>query len=220
VDTAAGGGSAVHPRTGSLFAPRRFPLQDAEETEHLTTAQPPHSHTTSPGLEPSELLRNVTPGPEHIPLLPKTVAADMRSTARMPSQAAAAPRPAGSPADAVDAPSWRSSAEPAGSPLVEDADVHFTVAAPAHAHGKAGDAFQPVVTSARTSEAGASAAESRDTPRQRQTPRAAQQPDDIQIHIGRIEVIAVPPPAPRAPKAPDRSPSLDAYLSRRHGRSR
>jgi hypothetical protein len=39
--------------------------------------------------------------------------------------------------------------------------------------------------------------------------------DDIQIHIGRIEVTAVPPPVPRAPKSPDRTPSLDAYLNRR-----
>lgn len=39
--------------------------------------------------------------------------------------------------------------------------------------------------------------------------------DDIQIHIGRIEVTAVHPPAPRAPKSPDRTLSLDAYLNRR-----
>lgn len=39
--------------------------------------------------------------------------------------------------------------------------------------------------------------------------------DDIQIHIGRIEVTAVHAPAPRAPKLPDRSLSLDAYLKRR-----
>jgi hypothetical protein len=39
--------------------------------------------------------------------------------------------------------------------------------------------------------------------------------DDIQIHIGRIEVTAVSPPAPRAPKSPDRTLSLDAYLNRR-----
>jgi hypothetical protein len=39
--------------------------------------------------------------------------------------------------------------------------------------------------------------------------------DDIEIHIGRIEVTAVHPPAPRTSKTPDRSPSLDAYLNRR-----
>ncbi len=39
--------------------------------------------------------------------------------------------------------------------------------------------------------------------------------DDIEIHIGRIEVTAVHPPAPRTPKTPDRGPSLDAYLNRR-----
>jgi hypothetical protein len=39
--------------------------------------------------------------------------------------------------------------------------------------------------------------------------------DDIQIHIGRIEVTAVHPPAPRTAKTPDRGPSLDAYLNRR-----
>lgn len=39
--------------------------------------------------------------------------------------------------------------------------------------------------------------------------------DDIQIHIGRIEVTAVHPPAPRSAKTPDRGPSLDAYLNRR-----
>jgi hypothetical protein len=43
--------------------------------------------------------------------------------------------------------------------------------------------------------------------------------DEIQIHIGRIEVIAAPPPAPRAAPAPARkSMSLDDYLSRRDGR--
>lgn len=39
--------------------------------------------------------------------------------------------------------------------------------------------------------------------------------DDIEIHIGRIEVTAVHPPAPRTSKTPDRGPSLDAYLNRR-----
>jgi hypothetical protein len=51
-------------------------------------------------------------------------------------------------------------------------------------------------------------------------PSAQQQADDIQIHIGRIEVVAIPQPAPRPAPAPTRKGlSLDEYLSRRNGRS-
>jgi hypothetical protein len=44
---------------------------------------------------------------------------------------------------------------------------------------------------------------------------------DVEVHIGRIEVVAVQPPAPRAP-APrqSRTTSLDDYLSSRSGRNR
>jgi hypothetical protein len=47
------------------------------------------------------------------------------------------------------------------------------------------------------------------------------EPDEIQIHIGRIEVVAVPPPvAPPASPRPRRgAPSLDEYLRRRNGRA-
>jgi len=50
-------------------------------------------------------------------------------------------------------------------------------------------------------------------------PRADRE-NDIEIHIGRIEVTAVPPPAPRAVKPPDKELSLEAYLKRREGRPR
>jgi hypothetical protein len=73
---------------------------------------------------------------------------------------------------------------------------------------------------ARMFETAARATKPTDMPRQRHAARAPQQADDIQIHIGRIEVTAVPPAAPRAPKAPHEGLSLDAYLNRRAGRAR
>ena len=46
------------------------------------------------------------------------------------------------------------------------------------------------------------------------------QADEIQIHIGRVEVIAMHPPAPRAVPAPVRkSQSLDEYLRGSNGRA-
>jgi hypothetical protein len=47
----------------------------------------------------------------------------------------------------------------------------------------------------------------------------AQEPGEVQIHIGRIEVTAVaPPPVLRVPKA-SKTPSLDEYLQRRHAKN-
>jgi hypothetical protein len=43
--------------------------------------------------------------------------------------------------------------------------------------------------------------------------------DEIEIHIGRIEVTAIHPPPPARPKARDKEISLDAYLKRRDGRA-
>jgi hypothetical protein len=49
---------------------------------------------------------------------------------------------------------------------------------------------------------------------------AGGEPDEIQIHIGRIEVTAVPQsPVPRAAKPAPKSVSLDEYLKRRDGRA-
>jgi hypothetical protein len=46
------------------------------------------------------------------------------------------------------------------------------------------------------------------------------EPDEIQIHIGRVEVLAVPQTqTPVIPRTPRKAPSLDDYLRRRDGRS-
>jgi hypothetical protein len=57
------------------------------------------------------------------------------------------------------------------------------------------------------------------SPSQRPEP-SVREPDEIQIHIGRIEVTAMPPAAPRAAAANPRrgAPSLDEYLRRRDRR--
>lgn len=50
--------------------------------------------------------------------------------------------------------------------------------------------------------------------------RGKNEPDEIQIHIGRIEVSAISPaPSPIAAKAPRKSSSLDDYLRRRDRRT-
>jgi hypothetical protein len=60
----------------------------------------------------------------------------------------------------------------------------------------------------------------RDSPPARRRPPGPE-PGDIQIHIGRIEVMAAPPAAPRPAAAPVRhAMSLDEYLKRRNGGSR
>jgi hypothetical protein len=46
-----------------------------------------------------------------------------------------------------------------------------------------------------------------------------QRTDEIQIHIGRIEVTAIHPPAPAVPKERKKEISLNDYLKRRNGRA-
>ena len=64
-------------------------------------------------------------------------------------------------------------------------------------------------------------AERKENIRSQNRPAARQEPDEIQIHIGRIEVVVVPPAAvaSASPKPKRETPSLDEYLRRRPGRS-
>ena len=194
VDTAAGRGDAVHPRTGSIFSPRLeerpAPLQRGEETEHVMLAQPPPDpHATPPELERPEPSRGVRLRSDHAPLLPKSVAPDRAATADAPPFVPAVSDPGGTPEDPFDDRSSRRVAEPERRPVTAEADVHVTVPAPAS--GRAVDPFRPVMKPTRMSDAVVSAAGPGDRPRPRNGAQAAQQPDDIQIHIGRIEVLAV-----------------------------
>jgi hypothetical protein len=219
VDTAAGRADSVHPRTGSIFSPReeerRGPLQGWDETEQTTLAHPqPHQHAAPLPLESSEPPRGVTPRSGHAPLLPRSTAPDSHAAAHASPYSIARHDPAGDPVDPLDDRSSDSGAERRTRPVTDNGDVYVTLPAPESR--RAGDTFRPVMKPPRASEAIVVAPGAR----QPYGAQGAQQADDIQIHIGRIEVLAVPPPAPRAPKAPDRSLSLDAYLNRRDGRAK
>jgi hypothetical protein len=89
----------------------------------------------------------------------------------------------------------------------------YTPVVTAEAVIKSGNAVEPAVSSSRT------AAHKRDAHIERNSAAINRQADEIQIHIGRIEVTAVHPPPPKAPKMRDKEISLDAYLKRRDGRA-
>jgi hypothetical protein len=228
VDSAAGRARAVHPRTGSIFSPRveerHAPLQNWEETEQAATPHPTRDpQAAQPELpavhSPANLAsRSVPPEFEHTPLLPAPVSPTPRASA--PSLLAAVPG-SSAPADApLDARTPETASEPARHPFAADTDEHRDATSPAAA--RSADAFRPLLTPPRAFAADISAVEPRERPRPRQATHAAQPHDDIQIHIGRIDVVAVPPSAqaPRAPKAADSGLSLDAYLNRRNERAR
>jgi hypothetical protein len=220
VDTAAGRGDAVHPRTGSIFSPRPeerpAPLQGWEESDYVTLAQRPlyPPQTTLHQREPLA----VEPGSGHAPLLPKSDTPDRRAASDAPPFVPAMSDPVGRPDDLFGGRSSQPAAAAQRPLLTAEAEVHVTVPAPAS--GRAVDPFRAVIQPAPLADAVVNATGVADWPRPRHGAQAAPQPDDIQIHIGRIEVLAVPPPAPRAPKAPDRSLSLEAYLNRRGGGTR
>jgi hypothetical protein len=79
---------------------------------------------------------------------------------------------------------------------------------------------QPVQPASGLRSAAKIAAGRRLAQQQQARERAEQHGDEIQIHIGRIEVIAMPPPAPRPIPVPVRkSQTLDEYLRRGSGRA-
>jgi hypothetical protein len=91
----------------------------------------------------------------------------------------------------------------------------FFALMPDRVAGTAPGDIAPVVSSVRSRKADADEAHDRS---HRLRP-AAREADEINIHIGRIEVTAAAPAAARAPAAPPRkSPSLDDFLKRRPGR--
>lgn len=217
----------IHPRMGSLFAPYRSepdpPSEWFEQAETVTT-HPARSNASTTG-EPAETVEHpARSDSSQSPLRPGAADEPPRIIESVPH--ADAPQPAGEKAQqdtleqAVQAP--RRLAAPQAQRAVpgsrREADVqdYVPLIRPqrSEAHSTRPETPQFPAEAPGMGEASADVtAEGRPT-------RAEREPDEIQIHIGRIEVTAVQPPAPRAPTPPDRAISLDAYLERRHGRAR
>jgi len=217
VRTAAGSGGSVHPRTGSVYAPRReetpTALHASTDTEQAPSdASPPH--VGSVDSESPELAERAAQQSVHAPLLRPWPGPHVRPVAAVSPVRTAR---------GDDEQLGVADEEPPSSPEAPPHRTATVVRVPSLVTRVADDLFGPPAAAGVAAEARMRSARAAPAPRERHassTPAAARQPDDIQIHIGRIEVIAVPPAAPRVTKAPDRSPSLDAYLNRRDGRSR
>ena len=215
VSTAAGRGESLHPRTGSIYS---GPWEEtdypsvSEETETTAVSQPrAESHEPLQEIEPSEQKRSIAARALYVPLFAKPIA-----IARPPEEAPL-------PAPATPRLHARSEAlRIEGAP--ESPRRGVTPAAevePEAPEARAVDgAFLSSLRPGRVHESRANVAASSAARQGRHAGPVERQPDEIQIHIGRIEVTAMLPPVPRGPKASDRGLSLDAYLNRRNGRAK
>lgn len=204
---------SLRPRTGSIFSPHReetnAPLQAWEETDTVAAAQSQGEATSSELEQPAPA--PVKPKSEHVPILPNTVA-PARSTEQEAPRLPAVLRPERRSV----APRVGRAAEPSRSALAPAS----TVDVDSPEGSVADDGFRALMRPDGLSRADLAVVEPRQPPQERHTSRSERQADEIQIHIGRIEVTAVSRAVAPAPKVHDRSLSLDAYLNRRDGRPR
>lgn len=225
VQTVAHPHETVHPRTGSLFAPYRSesesPTELWEQAE-MVTAHPAHSESSTI-IEPAETPRpparsdysqsplfpgNLTKPPLMAQLVQRADVSPPATNGALDTfeHAVDLPqRPVASKARRAVPDSRRDAGVQSYTPLIEP-------------QGSRANSTPPETTQLST-EAGGTREAGANVPLGRPN-RAGREPDEIQIHIGRIEVTAVQAPAPRAPRAPDTGISLDAYLERRNGRAR
>lgn len=202
VHTASRPAATVHPFTGSMFAAAREKAPDSLASEEFVSAAKPLTPAAGPipqsGTKPDSP-RSPAASMEYRPIAPVSVTrVEARLTTADSAGVRGEPAVAPAPSAALLAGSELESGEPRTmlgrifTPLLDD-DV----------------AAEPVVAIPVAS------ASRHDFHATRGPDALQRESEDIQIHIGRIEVTAMQPPAPRAPKSPDRGPSLDAYLKRR-----
>jgi hypothetical protein len=203
VQTAAYPVETVHPFAGSIYASRSDNESRGFQSEESVIAVPSPSTLAAETSKqrnvsaPYPRQRDKAPTPEYHPIAPVS---------------ASTPAPSEGDTDAMQ--SWQEQIVETPQP----ATVQANAESPASVFHRT--EFHPLVPQEVL------AAEPRLTPaslraeahasHEIRRPAAIERAnDDIQIHIGRIEVTAVHPPAPRTAKTSDRSMSLDAYLNRR-----
>ena len=209
----------VHPRTGSLFAPYRSAPDSRSELfgqAEAVTTHPERAESSTTG--------------EHAGIERRTARSDYLQPPLRPRTANEPPRvfesPAGNEArhdtleHALQAPRRfvDSQAQRAVPDSRSDAGVQ-TYEPLIQPRRSAANSTSPETPKVST-EANSMRKARVNLPAEGRPTRAIREPDEIQIHIGRIEVTAVQPPASRAPRVPDKAISLDAYLERLNGRAR
>jgi hypothetical protein len=204
VQTAAKPVQSVHPFVGSIFASSHDDQQRGIESEEFAAARPAINRPASPTLPPQTVAQQNAqsggvPLREYHPIAPVSVVTPLQTESEaalifQQEQFAQWPRPS--------ANTEETEVERLSSPVTPQTEFHPLMSQ------------EPFVAEPDLTHAPFQA-KTRASGDNRRSVAGERTNDDIQIHIGRIEVTAVHPPAPSTAKTPDRGPSLDAYLNRR-----
>ena len=214
--------SGIHPLVGSIYAGRAFAdaprdataVAGLHEEERWTTSRQPVGEQRDAGIEPdaSLLLESATSEVAQRGSEPPANAA-ARGEGRIDAQRAPfRPLLAAAEAESDESSRYDSAADGERQTLSGDG-LEREDSAPESGFG----ALLPRESRSPLSVSGVRRAKSEAF--QHSAP-AEREPDRVEIHIGRIEVTAVPQEAPRpAPTRPRKSLDLGEYLKRRDGRT-
>lgn len=231
--TAANPAGSVHPLTSSAFArgyqgDSRF-VQSGESVPSVAAMQSlkANSHDSAQSGRASASAQTSLPGPEPNSLISELLATQIASGSTQAEPSAYR----GPSFGKVMVPGpFIPNAERSARDRAEETEPEMPPAKGSQ-RALAHREYDPLLGAGAVIKSGNAAAElevgslrpsagTKDARTARNSTAADRQTDEIQIHIGRIEVTAVHPPAPRAPKARDKEISLDSYLKRRDGRAR
>jgi hypothetical protein len=191
-------GQSIHPAVRSLFsAPQQDAVLPILEEDNVTTVNKPESLPARAQDEPQVLVHE--------------------SSSTLSQEPNASPEMMAPKREALEASAIRIVKEPLREeqPLLErpepdrQPNAPKPTAIPTHV-------YQPLIAESVGRKVGQQSTVLKGlSPLSDRTARSEREPDEIQIHIGRIEVTAVPPPVSRPQTKPARkSLSLDEYLKR------